>query len=259
MALALGRTTTDPDAAAFEQHSLPYSVALHLYPGLVILALYLIAAPRVSALGYPPLLALLIAAVVGVGLLQSGHLLILWMARERRGSAHTMAILMWRVPRAPLWYYIVVPVGLIVIAFVVLVLTGPLDQWMLSMMPWLPKWYNFGDPELYSGYAPEAIRTTLRLRLVIDGLLLPPIEELYFRGYLMPRISRYGRWTPVVHHALFTMYHFWQPFNYPTIFLGILPVTYVVWKTRDIRYSIVAHVLVNVIGGLSTYGLLVPS
>jgi membrane protease YdiL (CAAX protease family) len=234
-------------------------VALHLYPGLVILALYSIAAPRLSAMGYPPLIALLIAALVGVGVLQAGHLLVLWRARKRLGPARATPIVMWRTPRAPLWYYLVVPLGLIVIAFVILALTGPLDLWALSVMPWLPKWYNFGDPQLYAGYAPETILLTLRLRLVVDGLLLPPIEELYFRGYLMPRISRYGRWTPVIHHALFTVYHFWQPFNYATIFLGILPMTYVVWKTRDLRYSIVTHLLVNVVGALGTYGLLAPS
>jgi membrane protease YdiL (CAAX protease family) len=201
----------------------------------------------------------LLAAIFGVGVLQSGHLLLVSRARRRGGRSPTTPILNWSMPPSPLWRYVLVALGLVAVAFVVLALSGPLDQWMLSMMPWLPRWFDFGNPQLYAHYSTEAIRQTLGLRLLVDGLLLPPIEEFYFRGYLMPRISRYGRWTPVLHHALFTVYHFWQPFNYPTIFLGILPLTYVVWRTGDVRYGIVTHILVNLIGGLSTYGLLLPS
>lgn len=55
------------------QHSLPLSVFLHLCPGVVILGLYLLLQPLFTALGYPPLVALLAAAVVVVGL-ELGHL-----------------------------------------------------------------------------------------------------------------------------------------------------------------------------------------
>jgi AcrR family transcriptional regulator len=43
------------------------------------------------------------------------------------------------------------------------------------------------------------------------------VEELYFRGYLLPRISRFGGWAPVINCCLFALYHFWQPFNLPSL------------------------------------------
>ncbi|MFD1537220.1 CPBP family glutamic-type intramembrane protease [Nonomuraea guangzhouensis] len=36
----------------------------------------------------------------------------------------------------------------------------------------------------------------------LTGLAFPIIEELYFRGFLLPRLSRLGRWAPVVNAAV---------------------------------------------------------
>ena len=37
------------------------------------------------------------------------------------------------------------------------------------------------------------------------------VEELYFRGYLLPRISRLGAWAPLVNTVLFSLYHLFTP------------------------------------------------
>jgi membrane protease YdiL (CAAX protease family) len=37
------------------------------------------------------------------------------------------------------------------------------------------------------------------------------VEEMYFRGYLLPRISRLGAWAPLVNTVLFSLYHLFTP------------------------------------------------
>jgi membrane protease YdiL (CAAX protease family) len=84
----------------------------------------------------------------------------------------------------------------------------------------------------------------------LTGVALPWIEELYFRGYLLPRISRYKLWSPVISGLFFGLYHSWQPFGFLTVFLlGTLLGYLVMWK-RDIRLSISLHVFANIFARL---------
>lgn len=73
------------------------------------------------------------------------------------------------------------------------------------------------------------------------------LEELYFRGYLLPRISRYGRWAPVVNTALFSLYHLWTPWQNVARIVGFLPIAWSAWHFRSIQASILAHVTINVL------------
>jgi membrane protease YdiL (CAAX protease family) len=91
------------------------------------------------------------------------------------------------------------------------------------------------------------------LVLLVDGIVNPIVEEAYWRGYLMPRLSRFGVWAPIMNGFLFGLQHFWQPFNYPSIFLFTLLLAYVVWRKKNIYISIIAHCTVNIISTLLTF------
>jgi membrane protease YdiL (CAAX protease family) len=97
---------------------------------------------------------------------------------------------------------------------------------------------------------------TLVLNLVLNGFITPVVEELYFKGYLLPRMQVWGKWAFVINAFLFSLYHFWQPYIYLTLLLSLLPMTYTVWKTKDLRLGILAHCLLNLIGALLSFGLL---
>ncbi len=43
----------------------------------------------------------------------------------------------------------------------------------------------------YSAYAKDILVFVFAFQLVLTGIALPWVEELYFRGYLLPRVSRY--------------------------------------------------------------------
>ena len=88
------------------------------------------------------------------------------------------------------------------------------------------------------------------MRLVIDGFAHPIAEELYFRGYLLPRLSRFGAWCPVISALFFALFHVWQPYNIPVIFVTVLPWMYLVWWKRNVYLSILIHCLGNSVGAI---------
>lgn len=56
------------------------------------------------------------------------------------------------------------------------------------------------------------------------------VEELYFRGYLLSRMSNLGVWAPLINVILWAaLIHLGQPWDIPAFILGFLPLVYVVW------------------------------
>ena len=89
---------------------------------------------------------------------------------------------------------------------------------------------------------------TALLVLAGSALAAPVVEELYFVGFLPPRMRRaLGKAAPLVHTVLFALYHLWTPWLAPTRILGVLPLTYLALRTRSVVPGIVAHVVLNLI------------
>lgn len=98
---------------------------------------------------------------------------------------------------------------------------------------------------------------TLAAYLAINGLLGPVVEELYFRGYLLPRMERMGRWAPLVNVTLFSLYHFWSPWQVMARIVGLGPTVYAVRWKRNVYLGIVVHCALNTLSVLIVIGLVV--
>lgn len=72
-------------------------------------------------------------------------------------------------------------------------------------------------------YSRFLLITTAVLGFFFSGLIGPVVEELYFRGFLLPRISRLGRWAPLLNTVLFSLYHFFTPWQNPGRILALTP------------------------------------
>ncbi len=245
-AISLTRESSVP-AEATEQHSVGKSLALHVLPGFLIGAVFAASAPLAMRMGFPPLFAMVTTGIV-VGLaFQLWHLLN--EGRKRNGSWSLQGIVLYREPM-PLWQYLVWVPLFTILAFIINGLTSPIGAALLNALPWLPGWFEMRDLSMLTSYPRPILLITFTLYLLLNGIAAPIIEELYFRGYLMPRLSRFGRWTAVVEVALFTVYHIWQPYYWITQFFSMLPiVAAVAWK-RNIKLGVVAHMALNIIGGL---------
>jgi uncharacterized protein len=187
-----------------EDH-LPYSLTklalLHLAPGVAILALYLALVPLVRSNGWPPLFALLLAAFFGAVPVQLGHLFLVGRKLNHRLS---LVGVLGNNSRLPKWQYFAFVPLLCVIAIIVLLATAPIDAWLTrTVFAGLPSWYFYSNPAVFASYPRKILAITFGLRIMIDGLILPFVEELYFRAYLLPRLDRFGRWAPAINHGLF--------------------------------------------------------
>jgi membrane protease YdiL (CAAX protease family) len=109
----------------------------------------------------------------------------------------------------------------------------------------VPEWIFLDDVAQYEVYAKNVLVVVFALHLLTTGIILPWVEELYFRGYLMPRLSRYEKWTPLIGALFFGLYHVWQLFGFAGVFLLGAGLGYVVWWKKDIRLSISLHVFAN--------------
>jgi membrane protease YdiL (CAAX protease family) len=71
---------------------------------------------------------------------------------------------------------------------------------------------------------------------------------MYFRGFLLPRLSHFGGWAPVINGVLFTLYHFFTPWAFVERVVMIIPMAWLVQKKHNIYISIIAHMIVNSLG-----------
>ena len=88
------------------------------------------------------------------------------------------------------------------------------------------------------------------------GIALPWVEELYFRGFLMPRLGRFKGWAPVMSALLFTVYHVWQLFEFAALFLSGLVFAFATWWKRDVRLGVTLHIAANMVARIMIFFLL---
>lgn len=233
-----------------EQHSKLKSIIFHLYPGIIIVLFFGLSTPYFLKLGLPPQLSMLTAILVVVIPLFLIHLN---QARklEKKESIRGLITYTNELPTTRLIGYVA---GLIVFAFLVYGLTQPLNVIITEkLLFWLPDWYKVQD---FTGYSKTIILITLVINLIFNGLIAPYLEEIYFRGYLLPRMENWGKFSPFVNTLLFSLYHFWQPQIYLTLIIALFPMTYLVWKTRSLKLGIYTHCGLNIIGAILSFGLI---
>lgn len=209
------------------------------------------------AWGLPTLFTLLLAALLVVIPFELGFLL--YQAKKTNGSFSLQGIVVYQEP-LPRWQYFVFPVLLLVWGFLISGLISPLDNAIRqALFSWLPDWFFISSLDQFAPYTQSALLTTFIFGLIVNGFAGPVIEELYFRGYLLPRMAQFGRWSPLLNVLLFSLYHFWTPWQNLSRILLMLPLVYAVWWKRNIYVGIVAHCALNLIGWSLTFALILGS
>ncbi|NJC98193.1 MAG: CPBP family intramembrane metalloprotease [Anaerolineae bacterium] len=223
-----------------EQHTLIYSVILHLLPGALIGACYFVLIPILRSLGYPSMMALMCAIPLTLLPVELGYLL--YEGRRRNGRLSLQGVVLYRDP-IPLWQYFVGVPLLFIALGLIFTLMKPVDVFFREQVfAWLPALAGGLD----AGYSPNILIITWTMVAVFGVFVGPTVEELYFRGYLLPRMEYAGEWAPLFHCLLFGLYHFWTPWMFLTRTLGILPLAYAA-RWRNLYLAIIVHVLVNML------------
>jgi len=230
------------------QHPVWLSIVLSIFPGVALGVFIVAVAPVLKEWGLDPIFALF----GGIGLvivpLELGWLAIV--ARRTTGSWSPLAVVSYRT-KLPLRRLLPVAIGLAAWFLVTLIMwIATLEGWVIDRLTsWVPgPILQFAQTNV-EGDLPSAgmIAALVVIAFVFNGLIGPVTEELYFRGYLLPRIDRYGAWAPVLGSLLFAVYHLWTPWRWGQIALGFMPLAVAVWRTRSIYVSMIAHVTINIV------------
>ena len=240
--MRLTTPATAPEFSRFPKLGLMSALALSLLPGAAAFGVALAIAPLIEQVSLPPGFAVPVAFAA---VLMPVELAILFRAArlaDEGGTGALTSITSFRAPIGRRWW--LVPT-LFVFALVVAiawnaVATGAWGVFNSVLPHWLAP---DADPLDYASRG--AVIATAVVTLVIDGILNPIVEEYYFRGFLLPRLPFSPSPAIITSAALFTLQHFWQPYNWPLIFVLEVVLTTAVVRTRSLRLGIACHVLAN--------------
>lgn len=241
--------TCVPGAArlAADRHGVATTVTLHLAPGVALVAAALPLGRLAMAGGLPPAAGLMTATMLVLIPIQLG--LIATAARQRTGSWWPRGALGY-TRRLPARVLAGLSLATLAWAGLAFALTTPVGETLRAVaFSWWPGELDYtahlADPRRYT---PGLLAGVWIAGLAITTVTAPVVEELYFRGFLLPRLEHLGRWAPVVNTALFALYHAWSPWQIITRIVATLPLYYATWRTRAIWLAIIVHVALNLIG-----------
>jgi membrane protease YdiL (CAAX protease family) len=237
---ALAGTITTP------QHTIPQSVMLHLAPGVATVLFYIfVGKPIAASLGYPSAFGFLLSTALILVPIELGTLAYLGMRLQGRLSLEGVVLYRQPPPRRLASLVAVLLIWSVVSA----VLASPLNAMLrYGLFGWVPERFLIRiGADAYSLTHGFWMYVGL---IAVSGIVAPVVEELYFRGFLLPRLSRLGIWAPILEMALFALYHLWSPWLAITRFLVYLPTVYAVWRTGSVVIAIWVHCLSNSLGTL---------
>ena len=223
------------------RHSLIKSVALHLLPGILTGIFYFATVNFVREHGYPSVMAVILASFFVLIPFELGFL---FYQKKRTGSKLVNVIIPY-FQRIPLWNYFVWVPFIILLSGGLMTVMKFTSDYLITLFDWLPQQMimNMG---LSAEFSKDKLLVTYILFLILIVIAGPAVEELYFRGYLLPRMpSRLNRWTQVTHSALFALYHTFTPWMILSRTVGALPLIYVVKSKRNVYLGIISHCLLN--------------
>jgi hypothetical protein len=233
-----------PAAAALplEQHSLLKTVALHLAPGAIFTLVYALLAQPAQRLGLNNLLTFNLLAVLVLVPLELGILFVVGKKHSGRFTLQGVVLNRQRIPLGQLLGLALLTLVYLVVCFTQL--QNRLDPWLQkTLFGWVPDWFM-----LMHGLsqAPRNLAIlTIFVSMICTSWIAPFVEEYYFRGYLLPRLARFGNLAPVLNGVLFTLYHFFTPWQALTRIIALVPMAWIVQRKRNLYISVIAHMLLN--------------
>jgi membrane protease YdiL (CAAX protease family) len=228
-----------------DQHSLPLSILLHLLPGGVVTLGYILLVPPALRWGINNLITLNILVIAVLVPIELG---ILYKAGINKNGRLSLQGVVLNRERLTAWQLIVLVVIMFLWMGLVQTFLTPFFDPLLQkvLFGWVPAWFPLDTN--FTAMPRQSLILTLVISLVSTSWVAPVVEELYFRGYLLPRLSRLGVWAPVLNGVLFTLYHFFTPWAFVERVVMVIPMAWLVQKKKNLYISIICHLLVNTVG-----------
>lgn len=218
------------------------SLSYHLLPGILIGAGYYLIAPRIEAAGYPSVMALILTAIFILIPAELG--ILFWQGKRSNGKLSLKGVVQYPQKLA-LWQYVLWIVVIFISSGLIITVLNPVSTFIEGWFDWIPENLRLGMG-LSDSFIRSKLIQTYALHFVFIVIVAPLIEELYFRGFLLPRMPEKLGWgAPLFHSLLFALYHTWSPWMFLARTLALLPLIYIVRWKKNIFLGIGAHWLIN--------------
>lgn len=223
---------------------IPFSrnILLHLLPGAIIATVYLLLVNLITTPQIPKALIFFLSGLVMIPVM-----LLIMKAYSKTGRV--MDAVGFR-EKLPVFKMLLLALGSFLWAALIMTLSKQMNESILNnQFGWMKNAFVISDCLTNPGnYSKTMLIVTWAVGLVTTSTVLPFIEELYFRGFLLRSMGKYGISAVMISALLFSLYHLFSPWLVLSRFIAILPMTFFVWKYKDIRIGIVAHIVLNIVG-----------
>lgn len=222
-----------------DKHTTAQSIIFHLLPGILVGCFYFLALKPVTHLGFPSIFAQFLAFAFILVPFELGFLLF---QGKKKTDRFTLRGVISYQKSIPLWQYFVWVSVIFVIVGAIMTLFKPVDSFLhKNLFFWMPD-VNTG---LDGSFPKTILIVTYTVFLIINVLFAPMVEELYFRGYLLPRMK--GKYSILLHSFLFAAIHVFSPWMIIARTVGFLPI--IIGTTRkNIFVGMLVHMLCNAVG-----------
>lgn len=216
-------------------------VTLHLLPGIILTLVYVLLLKSGVFEGYPKSIVLGLAGGFGIVLGELGYLF--YAVKKEEGNYNIFNILGLKSKLKGKDFFLY-SITLFTAAGILMTASKPVTSVLLkNVFSFIPSWYNLmEDMSLFSR---NIIIITILVNFFIITIILPIIEELYFRGFLLARMKWMGKYSVLVNTVLFSVYHLWSPWMIVARIVAFLPLFYWVYKKNSLKLSITVHCLAN--------------
>lgn len=233
------------------KHTVVQTILLHLLPGAIQFIIMILLIPLALHLGFVGVEGFFagnLGDLIAMVPLQIGFLLFV---AKKTTNTYNISVLIPFKEKAKLWEYLIFIVLMIVWALCIDAVLSPFENGLRdSLFSFVPDAVAFRNMD-FSTMEKGRLIFVLCFSIFSNGIVAPLTEELYFRGFLLPRISLSPFLAVLVNAVLFSAYHFFSPWYFFSRLLMMLPIYYWVMKRKNIRFSLVAHMIANIYTGVS--------
>ncbi|MDD3414563.1 MAG: CPBP family intramembrane metalloprotease [Lachnospiraceae bacterium] len=193
---------------------------------------------------------LLLFCILGTVILVPMELGVILYATKKENGSYSLKSAFVGQEGMPVW-------KVLLIAFIFFGITGLLSAFIApienhffaemraNVLNNLPTSFDWANYEYLKSYSRPVLIFTCVYYSIFNVLLGPITEELFFRGYLTSHYKKQGSFTPILIAILFSLYHFWIPFNNIFRILAFAPVAYVAYRKKNLYISMCFHCLCN--------------
>lgn len=219
-------------------------IFLHLFPGIALSIVYIFFSKIGLLEGYPKIVIASLSAVFSIIPIELG--LLFYVAKKEDGSYNIFKILGLK-SNMSITKLIVYSLSLCVAGGILMTVLKPASDYLLNIVfCWIPGWYNWNqDMSLFNR---NIIILTIVVEFIFLTLIVPIVEELYFRGYLLSRMKWMGKYSVLLNVVLFSVYNFQSPWLIITRSIMMLPLLYFVYKKDSLKLGILGHCLAQFTG-----------